>query len=561
MRGDDFGQRDTRAVVARTAVTPTSHDIVRDFIHTVLVVDDRAEIVVRAKPTAATAVAKEDGGEPEAGPRPRAPIGELREPEQLTVDDYDASKELDALALTAAFATEGLVCGVLCPTGPNDLHEATVKTASRSDVVVLDWSFETDNGETALSIIKDIIAGDEPDRLRFVAIYTGESALPPIADRIFEDLSKLDPTRAPQRLDDHVVERGPLRIAVFGKPSPRNIPGAVEDKRRFTVQELPGALISEYGRLHKGLLATAALAGVAAIRRKTDLLLAKFRPELDAGYLWHRAVLPDPDDAEQQFVDVLVAEIGAVIEDAAVSALVDAAHCVDLIRGRGVDSMKGAFGNADHTAPIEAYEALFSNGIKKTPQSGVHFKSLQDRPAREEQPSFCSSPPDMTRANDQFAMLMTLRTRYTDDRALSIGTIVRLADSDKYFLCVLPACDTVRLKDPRSFAFAPLLAITDVAKRFSLVAPSDAENAAHLAASYQMYDLTMIPFQPDATGRVGAKLAIDGRYVFEAVDKSVYTWIADLKPFKAQAEALKVSGQMSRPGVDDPEWLRAAEKR
>jgi hypothetical protein len=289
------------------------------FLQSVVVVDDQAALTSNAGPDDDMAVppgrdnaaaAPEPaplvpapervvslGGE-EAGEETTSeavPHGELRVPEK--VPDVHG---LDAKSLIARFAEMGLVCAVLKPDADEDLKPQIAQAAKRADLIVLDWEIYKDGGLTALGLIDRILSDDEAGRrLRLIAIYTVEPALKDIADKASAKLDAHYAAMNLKRLDDFTIIKGPARVVVLAKQGTR-IPKEDHEAtaRIIDVKYLPDRLVEEFSQMTMGLLPKAALVALAALRADTHKLLTIFDRELDAAYLGHRILLPNPRAAE-----------------------------------------------------------------------------------------------------------------------------------------------------------------------------------------------------------------------------------------------------------------------
>src|ERR1035437_7309132 len=121
-----------------------SRDVLREFLSTVVVVDDRALLTPS---TAATPRVLKVPGRQGAGKHDDADSGTRA---------GESAHELDGKVLTDAFAHMGVVCAVLKPE-QNELDtfsETLTEIAANSDVVVLDWVLhEFKQGEKTLQLI------------------------------------------------------------------------------------------------------------------------------------------------------------------------------------------------------------------------------------------------------------------------------------------------------------------------------------------------------------------------------------------------------------------------
>ena len=139
---------------------------------------------------------------------------------------------------------------------------------------------------------------------------------------------------------------------------------------------------------------------------------------------------------------------------------------------------------------------------------------------------------------------------------LTLGSVVVLRDDpERFFACIQPVCDAVRLKKPRRFPFVPLAA-ADAGERFSLVLRTGPDSDGRFEPDYHPHSLVHESFGADAaTWTVCARRAF-GRVVFEAESGAYYEWLGDLRGFVAQRLIQRSAGQVDRVGLDEYEWLR-----
>ena len=288
-------------------------DVVADFLETALVVDDEG------LPTAPPQI---DDEEP-AAVHTREDLT-LVEPPAERLAAVEGEHPLRTKELIDAFADMGIVCGVLAPLEGDEIRERLLKVAERADLVVLDWELHRDGGTTALQLIKALLEQDdaaERRRLRVIAIYTGQSGLASIVDRVRKDLGL---AKDSLREDGMALTSENVRIVAFSKPL--NEKGS--HSREIPEADLPTRLVSEFAQLTSGLVPTVALAALAAVRNETHRLLQALSADMDLGYLGHRVASSFPEDAEEHLVDIVAAEIGSVLSDGAVGTNAD----LDVIR-------------------------------------------------------------------------------------------------------------------------------------------------------------------------------------------------------------------------------------
>ena len=276
-------------------------EIAKRFLQTAVVVDDEAQIDVA--PPANGLLVKPDR---------RTLVGNTEETEGI---DLPGRHSLDARVLVDSFAEHGLICGVIAPR-PDDttINNKVVLIAKQADIVVLDWQLNTDNGRNTLSMLKEILKDDADERLRLIAVYTGEPDISRIGQIIAQELEK---SKWKFQRDEHDVGLcyRHCRIEIYAKSEISLAPG-LED-RTVPEKEVPEKLIRDFASMTEGLLPSIALTSLTAIRENAHKVLDKFQAELDPAFLAHRAGLPTLEDSQQQMVDQLASELHAIMDDAA----------------------------------------------------------------------------------------------------------------------------------------------------------------------------------------------------------------------------------------------------
>ena len=530
-----------------------SQNVAGNFLHTVVVVDDQA------------------------GFRDERPHGGLRKPGrnripsevgELPGRDVDGH-ELDARLLIDAFADLGLVCGVIQPNPAGGYLEKIDRATQRADIVVLDWKIGDDYGDFSIEVIRKIISTDSTlgERLRLIVVYTFE----PLVDVAEKLEAELEPTKINR--DRWHFDLGPARIIVLGKKGISGFKGW-----SFSELELPERLIQEFAEITSGLLSNAALASASAIRRNVHTLISKFRPELDSPYLAHRAMLDPPAEAEDHIIPLIVSEI----HDILLSQDID--EQVNLSRVRGwVDSLdlsilkrrlrtKGKREAADNVVNV------LEHGLTKYKErsTGVYWRKYLgklDRTSRETGEGtketlsgltrmLCNDQSDPVRLDCELAALVALRSQYQEaPPELRLGTVVRAGQ--KYFFCIQPLCDCLRIKKQRKFQFLRLKERDNEQFPLDLVI-QEGTAIRELRVSFRPYETEEIEFKPDPNKRKIVPIVFEeSKWGFIAADKEEtrYTWIAELKLTQALKIANQYAAQLSRVGVTESEWVRRQARR
>ena len=538
---------------------PRTREVIESFLQSVVVLDDLAEM----SPALGTPPS-ETLADPLTAPdypQTTAP------PDSIAVGDPRGAP-LDAESVINGFADLGSVCAVLSATPGHESRERTVRAAKRADIVVLDWKIGESVGGEALSVMREILRDDyHGRRLRLMAIYTGEPDLNGIhgrvraaADEFYEDDELMDDPASLR------ISKGPLHIVVLAKAGV--LPSS--DRARVSAvseSELAVRLTEEFALMAGGLLRNVAISGIAAVRDNAHRILAKFGRRLDPGYLGHRLLLPHPPDAEDHVEAALGSEITSVIEEQrpGYRANIEAIESwLTRQSSDGLDLLE-PFPFQGQPDPVGRWPELLLKGIGpgvELPEGGR--RQLEERATE----VFTANPAEALQSSRQFAALLSLKTRYHGrPPRLSIGTVLRTegAEEPRYFLCLQPKCDSVRLNAATGFPLIPLtpLALTGGSNGAltRLVAEVEHDQWEFFEIGAKPSELIRGVFEPgdNPPGEVLASEGQPGRFYFDdANGDQRYWWVADLKDEHALRVAAEVANALSRPGPNDSEWLRRA---
>ena len=536
-----------------------TQEVVKSFLHTVVVLDDRAEM-------------SPDGGDL-AG---RGVPGPLKPPDYSPSPAPTSSETsrdprgapLNAGAVIDGFAEIGSVCAVLKADQGGEFQERTVTAARRADIVILDWTLHDSRGEEALAILRKILSAD-PERLRLIAIYTGDPELAAIYERVREEIRGVYPNKEPKEEDRSLrLTWGPLHVVILAKSGTNVLPQF--ENQKVAEDGLADRLVTEFAEMTGGLIRNVAIQGIAGIRANAHKILAKFDPSLDPAYLGHRVLLPHPPEAEDHIEEALGSEIASVLEEHRPGKWADinaiklwlAHHKPEGLR---ISDPRGPQDDAMEECCqllVQGFEALgapvpgFTNEVGKN--------TLRKRPTKATEP-FAEDIESALRADHRFAALLQLKTRYRGrPPRLSIGTVLLDTSEgaqDSYLLCLQPKCDSVRLRGQTGFPFIPLVPLMDEGggnEGLRLVVEIESDQWEYFGIKPKPSELLVPVFQPgdDTLGEVTAEKVQGDQFVFEDVDKRRYRWIAQVKDEHALRVAGEVAAAMARPGPNDAEWLR-----
>lgn len=535
--------------------------VVREFLGTVVIVDDRARITSGTMP------------EP---PHPLVPPGKkggIPDAEKGTPkDSTDRAHQLDAKKLIDSFASFGIVCAVLRPSESElaSYRECMPPIAESCDAIVIDWVLhQYKQGEMTMKIIGNLLKTSQPDRgrARLILIYTGEEDLNGVADSVRSSLNLPEPTLAD---DPFTIQRGAARICIYAKEQARLPNGA--KCRRIDFDKLPQAIVAEFAHMTRGLLSNVALRSLAELRANTYQLLKRFHCELDAPYVTHSTLLGH-ENAANHLVPLIVSEIQALLEDKEVANLADRRRILQWLRyqrDRGL-----TFELPQHTTEKE-YEAglrfLLKYGVSDESlcrlfQTHAKFAKGVLKSKNKAQDAICD---DLTKivtiganrsnvADDELAALMLVRSQYSSPTpVLALGCIVLETNGkhSQYLLCVQPRCDSVRLSGERAFPFLPMKRVADNQNCDFII--ENKGKPLRLLLKRSPFEVRMVKFAP-AKGtemRILAYRRKGGRFFKASGTRAKYQWVADLKTAHAQRVANQYAYQLSRVGLTESEWLR-----
>ena len=490
----------------------------------------------------------------------------------------DVAHKLDAKRLIEDFATKGMVCAVIKPADVEveSLQDKVYPIAENCDIVVFDWVLY---GEMHGSKVRELICGvtkksssDTIQRLRLIVVYTGQEDLADIASSIETSLRESGQEHV-TRKDDYTLESGPVRIAVYAKEF---VPVAKENRelaaRVVRIEQMPDRLIREFTDVTMGLVSNVAVGSMAALRANTHRILARFHRGLDAPFLAHRAMLPHPDDANDLLVYLIGAEITAVLQDSEVGKLADAYDDLDVIQA-WIEMNDAEMANTPDRGFANKFSIRntpeFKENLSKLLRAGfsdkslpADFASMKDKPEKAQLTKKLSPGAFAAdRLEHEFAALTTMKSNYrTKVRTpmLLAGTILKQESEgdvgrNRYWVCIQPVCDCVRLEGPRTF---PFLELAIDQGNFNLVVPDDNEFV-RTRFVYKPYKLKQIDFSPsnDGSGVVRGERDDTGVFFVNAAG-APFRWIGELKFEHAQRIINKFASIQSRVGLEESEWLR-----
>jgi len=527
-----------------------SKKIAEDYIETIVFIDDEAEYPEEEKPKELTSP------------------GRKRKIESEPPKKHFTKRKLNAKEVTEVFSGKGMICCILKPGGDTASIVSEIrKSAGRADVFVLDWDIKQDSGYAALEILYQIIHDDieentQNPRIRLIIIYTGENVLHDIRDKVNEKLEEL--FSDVQKDNDFTFQKNHLRISIYAKEG-TGIPEEYKD-REVSIPELAEKIVNEFTEITKGLVSNAALFSMSVLRQKTALIMANLGKSIDVPFLAHRAMLPNPEDADSQLVDIISSEIHSLLDN------------YEIGKKAGIKPIKSWIDETNEQTKFHCpvnqriinKDIIFKwekRGIHKTSNdlssytvSNTRWEKFAKNPHKEIHKIFMTDEGESFNGNCKFAILTSIKKRYPDMPLpiLSLGTIVAIQEgaNDKMFFCLQPRCDSVCLKKHDVFfPFVPMEEIVGDDKNFDLVIEKEENVFSKFKFDLKPNSLIVYKFSVDGTDRIQAEKRNNHLY-FRISNGTEIKFIAELKPQHAQRVANNFASKMSRVGLDESEWLR-----
>jgi hypothetical protein len=501
-----------------------------------------------------------------------APKTEPENSEPVTLEI--GSHVLDAQKVINSFANKQIVCSIIKPTTNADWMVSAEKLASTVDIIILDWDINNDNGEDTKKLLGNVLqaANQEPGQLRLLVIYTGDNGIVNISKEIKLEIQKrlsITSEQITEEEEGFALVFGSMRVVVFSKPGTKNLADAHKN-RIVEFEELADRATSEFAIMTAGLVSNTVLHSLTQIRLNTHKLLNTFSRTLNAPYLTHRALLPNPEDAENLLSSLIANEIQGIIEESNVGFQ----GGIDAIR-EWLTSQKTPvvidFNLLDQRILFDTSEkigSLLEKGIYRTLKDKGGFTNVVTAPQQEKvikelekkahslpwTKSFGQNDKTDDFSDDKFAHITVVRSYYAKSiPKMTLGTIVKKSDNNSYWLCLQPRCDCVRIDVSRPF---PFLSLKRNDQNFSLVI-SDDNGFMRFLPSYKPYAISLFTFatRPEHHGEIVAD-AQNSSYNFMDTGNIQYKWLGELKPEHAQRIANEFAANLSRVGLDESEWLR-----
>ena len=504
-----------------------SREVARRFLQTAVVVDDEAYM--------ATERSEIGNGEVVAPGR----TGRATEQSGGSSAGRATGHTLNAKSVIDAFATLGVVCGVVGP------DQSAMETMRRADIVVLDWQLREGDPNCALNLLRDLLTGEvDRNSLRLVAIYTGEARLEDICEAVSAQLREmqLEPVEDASK---SATSYRHGRVVLYAK-SDVNLANNLKE-RSVAEEDLPERLVEDFAAMTEGLLPRIALTSLTAVREGAHMVLDQFSADLDPAFLAHRACLPNSDDAEQHIVNHVAEELRGLMGNAVAA---ESPASADAVEG-WMRLQRGATERFDFGGG-----ALDLDQAVTLAREGLRASVLKDNAFEGLSAGFAGG--EVVDRDERLAWIMSFRTVFNaPPPRLWLGSVVTgmIDGKQRHLICMRPRCDCVRLDGKTSFFFLPLV---EPGKLKEQLVVNLGTRFRRLGIDLDPAGWVRLQFEPtEGNGAVtAAKEEPSGRFVFTDACDGRYAWQGELKAEFAQRVAQAFTATLSRVAVDESEWLR-----
>lgn len=473
---------------------------------------------------------------------------------------------LDARKLTKSFSKKEITCSVLAPHELESSTDTAVENAANeyarivktADVAVLDWQMSAgadDPSRLCRAIIKKIVEQDRKGtRPRLFIIYTGEKILTDLLNTLKADLETIIECQIQEVPDiEFGIAINRLHIVFFSKLNPRDFP----TPSSLAPEEIPEKIIHLFANHTKGILPSSIFNSIAILHETLPNLLSEFTADLDSAFIQHLMQIPDTDDGYAFLIEIIKERItDPIFNDTTMHEFMQ-----DKYFQEWISSPQG-------TSSFQLNENEFSQLLGFVASGEILSRGKLEK-LRTSEKCTCSS----LELNNFTRLAIIKRDTSSPNLAelasgifLGYGTVVK--QDNKYYLCLLPKCDSVRLK--QSFVQVPLLKLTDGegANEKPHVILKDSEYVRLRYPSTKFWnEIVVVRFKVEqATKRIASKKNSNDKLTFSEYTEATvpgaptvareFEWVADLKDSAMLAIHQKIFTNVSRMGADEFEWLR-----
>lgn len=478
---------------------------------------------------------------------------------------------LDIRTISDVFIEKGISCSFVLPedkdTDSSRKKGRAVAAARLSDITIIDWFLTPSDPSLTLQVINEIAKQDKAcnGRLRLLCIYTGELLQEHMLDAVIAEYHKHNITLQ-KSTELNFSAQCKDTIIVF------------KNKKETAADRLPDELINLFSRFANGLLPSFVLAAAGAIRKNMHHMVTRFESEMDAAYVSNRLITNPPGDVAELIRELFVAECDNAI---GFETVADEYLDIEPIK-KWLRVNTSHFKNTHYEVgePLRVSYLVDQFTILSLLKNGINDRDFVDlnnskqpfAPGKRVAVSqyLAGSIEKSNRIENKFSRLVALKRELHELSSmvstgkwlptLTTGTILRLntEGQDRYFMCLTPACDSLRLSGDKTFVF-----LEGVVKQkgYSLVVKSSDGQLVSLYFDNKRPLINSFIFNADsALGRVIAVKQDANSFIFTSSQPTSqqFQWVAELRYSRAVSEMAKLASNWMRLGILDSEYLRLA---
>ena len=509
----------------------------------------------------------------------------------------------DAGAMVKSFASQGVMCSIFKFTEEDDISRITA-ISQKSDITVLDWrmllsekhdveeddDLEEDSKDSkgfyTLEILKNVINCDY-NKFKLFIIYTEEIDFNRIIDEIESTLQSVGQNVIKDKKSFSILCNS-NKIVILGKESLKSTVKHTKEigERSFTYSELPDIIYEEFVNFTYGVVSNLLLKSITAIRANTYFLLNTFQRDIDAAFVAHKGLLPNPDDAHDHILELIGTEIKSIIigglretiTNSQIESFIETLDKKELVFQSVIDDLKKIaninVANIPNKFTTDEFKNLFRNGIIATckyENESAKSNIELSKKAVKYLPQIIIRGYDATlkktdverlakKSNIRFAKLTTVRNRYLNSNKpiLTLGVILKgttVSGKDEYWICIQPKCDSVRIAESenmyqgRPFMF---LSLTKTSSNGEIILDANLG----FKIEYNIIKSRQFMFKPTKKGMIVVKGNTSDDWFFLDSFGRRFEYIAELKNDFAQGIANTFASKVSRVATNHSEWLR-----
>ncbi len=589
---------------------------VRKFVMHAVVIDnqpvlDQAEIV--GPRTAKTAVFADEGmgdvppDEIHEGKEPKTASDVITKEKPATEESGKTEKEeaeaedkrvhnLNVREISDAFAEQEIACAFVLPFDEDrdetKIFNRIMASSKPADIVVIDWYLRDNNAELTKKVLAAIAENDvaEKGRLRLICVYTG-----------LTDIETVTTDSVAALLEGGIKSETIDKDAGWAYGHHHCL--LVLNKQDVQGAKLPLKIIDALTVLSDGILPAFALAAVAAVRRNVHHIITRFSSDLDAAYVANRLITDPPGEVAELLRELFVSECDTALglEQVADHSLSDEqinywfANRNQPINSpqfkyeimRVTSNGKNVKENKTINININFLHSLLIDGITDGSVSTEHGQVDFPESLRGKVSASLHKKDDNPDGERRFARFAALKreafgnSKLTSDEnwtpSLTLGTLLSrqielLANSDggeskkitKYYYCLTPSCDTIRIKgSERNFL---LLELEEGKGSANLIVLEKEGRQKKLFINPKPIRIQTFTFKGnEETGRVQASITeeegVDNPlFFFNTTEAIKFLWLGEVRRNRANRDMAELNRNWLRLGIKDSEYLRLAGK-